>query len=91
MTRTPLGRLILFMIGLSIIGSAIAGTHYYFVDLPQHQSVKAPANFGYCNPIIVEAAHRCARTDCNLCLAIAENSLKCEIPASDKIAICGSG
>jgi len=91
MTRTPLARFILFMIGLSIIGSAIAGAQYYAVDLPQHQSVKAPANFGYCDPIIVEAAYRCARTDCNLCLAIAENKLECEIPTSDKIAICGSG
>jgi hypothetical protein len=89
MTRTPLARLVLFMIGLSIIGSVIAGAQYYAVDLPQHQSVQAPANFGYCNPIIVEAAYRCARTDCNLCLAIAENKLECEIPTADKIAICG--
>lgn len=91
MTRTPLARLVLFMVCLSIIGSAIAGTHYYAVDLPQHQNVQAPANYGYCDPIIVEAMQRCARTDCNLCLAMAENTFECEVPTSDKIAICGAG
>ena len=90
MTRTPLARLVLFMICLSIIGSAIAGIHYYAVDLPQQQSVKAPSNYGYCDTIIVEAMHACARTDCAVCMAMAEVNLECQVPASDKIAICGS-
>lgn len=90
MTRTPLARLVLFMICLSIIGSAIAGIHYYAVDLPQQQSVQPPANYGYCDPVIVEAMHACARTDCDVCMAMGETTLKCQVPTSDKIAICGS-
>jgi hypothetical protein len=88
--RSPLARLVLFMIGLSIIGSAIAGTYYNAVDLPQHQNVQAPANNGYCNEMIIEAMHHaCPRTDCDLCVTIAETKLECQVSTSDKIAICG--
>ncbi len=91
MTRTPLARFILFMVCLSIIGSAIAGTYYYAVDLPQHQNVQAPANYEYCNEMIINAMHNsCPRTDCDLCVTIAETKLDCQVSTSDKIAICGS-
>lgn len=42
--RSPLARLVLFMVCLSIAGSFVAGVHYVAVDLPQQQTVKAPAN-----------------------------------------------
>lgn len=43
-TRTPLARLVLFIVCLSIAGSIGAGIHYYAVDLPQQQVVQAPSN-----------------------------------------------
>lgn len=53
-TKSPLTRLVLFMIALSVAGSVLAGIHYYAVDLPQQKSAQAPANtmsapaFGAC-------------------------------------------
>jgi hypothetical protein len=42
--KSPLARLVLFMVCLSVAGSIVAGVHYYTVDLPQQQNVQAPAN-----------------------------------------------
>ena len=41
---TPLGRLVLFMVCLSLVGSILAGAHYYAVDLPDQNAVQAPSN-----------------------------------------------
>jgi hypothetical protein len=46
-TLSPLVRLVLFMICLSIAGSIVAGAHYYAVDLPQQQTLQAPTNLEY--------------------------------------------
>jgi len=46
-TGTPLGRLVLFMVCLSIAGSLLAGAHYFAVDLPAQKAITAPSN-GYC-------------------------------------------
>lgn len=35
--QPPLVRLVLFMIGLAIAGSILAGAHYYTIDLPDQQ------------------------------------------------------
>ena len=43
-TRSPLARLVLFMVCLSVAGSIVAGVHYYAVDLPEQQSLQAPTN-----------------------------------------------
>jgi hypothetical protein len=43
---SPLGRLVLFMVCLAIVGSFGAGVHYYTVDLPGQKSVQAPLNSG---------------------------------------------
>lgn len=42
--RSPLIRLVLFMVCLSIAATCIAGAHYYAVDLPQQKNLQAPAN-----------------------------------------------
>lgn len=42
--KSPLARLVLFMVCLSAAGAFIAGVHYAAVDLPQQQSVTAPEN-----------------------------------------------
>ncbi len=42
--RSPLARLVLFMICLSIAGAFVAGVHYFAIDLPQQQKVQAPHN-----------------------------------------------
>lgn len=42
--RSPLASLVLFMFCLSIAGSALAGAHYYAVDLPAQKNVQAPEN-----------------------------------------------
>jgi hypothetical protein len=43
-TRSPLARLVLFMVCVSIAGSIVAGVHYYAVDLPHQNAVTAPEN-----------------------------------------------
>jgi hypothetical protein len=43
-TKSPLARLVLFMVCLSIAGAFIAGVHYAAIDLPQQQSVTTPEN-----------------------------------------------
>jgi hypothetical protein len=45
-TKSPLARLVLFIVCLSVLGSAVAGAHYYAVDLPQQQQIaQAPENY----------------------------------------------
>lgn len=44
--QSPLARLVLFMVVLSVAGSMAAGVHYYAVDLPQQQFLPAPENSG---------------------------------------------
>jgi len=41
---TPLARLVLCMICLSVAGSFVAGIHWYAVDLSSRQEVQAPEN-----------------------------------------------
>ncbi|MFA4876405.1 MAG: hypothetical protein WC586_03255 [Methanoregula sp.] len=36
---SPLARLVLFMICLSLFGGIVAGVHYYAIDLPQQKAV----------------------------------------------------
>jgi hypothetical protein len=43
-TSSPLARLVLFIICLSIAGSAVAGVHYYAVDLPVQMEQQPPHN-----------------------------------------------
>jgi hypothetical protein len=42
--KTPLARLMFFMICLAVAGSILAGAHYYAIDLPQQNAVVAPVN-----------------------------------------------
>ena len=42
-TTSPLARLVLFMVCLSIAGSAVAAVHYYAIDLPM-QRITPPVN-----------------------------------------------
>jgi hypothetical protein len=42
--HSPLTRLVLFTVCLSIAGTFVAGAHYVTVDLPQQNVLQAPAN-----------------------------------------------
>ncbi len=42
--HSPLARLVLFMVCLSIFGCALAGAHYVVLDLPAQAAVHAPSN-----------------------------------------------
>lgn len=43
--RSPLARLVFFMVCLSILGSIVAGTHYFLIDRPaQEYAARSPAN-----------------------------------------------
>ena len=59
--RSPLARLVLFMVCLSIAGSIVAGLHYNAVDLPRQNALQAPSNAWYtCQPYDCECqVHRC--------------------------------
>jgi len=66
--RSPLTRLVLFMVCLSIAGALVAGVHYVAVDLPQQQAVQAPTNsydhsccqLGTCQQETLNCQSRCA-------------------------------
>jgi hypothetical protein len=57
--KTPLARLMLFMVCLSIAGSIVAGLHYYAVDLPEQnaQALLEPRN------------NQELKAACNICIA----------------------
>jgi len=44
MTRSPLHNLVLFLIGLALFGTIVAGVHYAVIDLPMQQANPAPMN-----------------------------------------------
>jgi hypothetical protein len=87
--RSPLARLVLFIICLSIAGTLTAGVHYALIDLPQQQDVKVPVNSA-CSYGMFDS---CARYGdlCYECIAMGETGFGCEISGSEKIAICNSG
>ena len=37
--KSPLARLVLFMVCLSIAGAFVAGAHYYVIDVPQQKAL----------------------------------------------------
>lgn len=43
-TQSPLSRLVLFIVGLAIAGSIVAGVHYFVIDLPQQNAMQPPTN-----------------------------------------------
>ncbi len=75
--RSPLSRLVLFMTCLAILGSLLAGAHYYAVDLPQQNALKAPENAGYSNSNCQICKNNCkVDKDYYLCVSIC-NDLEC--------------
>lgn len=44
--KTPLARLVLFMVCLAIAGSILAGAQYYTVELPLQKAIQVPENSG---------------------------------------------
>jgi hypothetical protein len=53
--KSPLLRLVLFIICLAITGSIIAGVHYFAIDLPQQQNMQAPTNAGsFCSYAVAQ-------------------------------------
>ena len=57
--NSPLARLVLFMVCLSIVGSILAGAHYVTVDLPAQKNIPAPLN-----TIELQAACKICETGC---------------------------
>jgi hypothetical protein len=85
--RTPLARLVLFMVCLSVAGSFLAGVHYFAVDLPQQQSLAAPKN-DMCGFV---DANYCAGTDtdyCWKCVKSAMSAVGCEATKDQYYTIC---
>lgn len=44
MTRSPLNNLVLFLTGLAVFGTIVAGVHYAVIDLPIQQAYPVPLN-----------------------------------------------
>jgi archaellum component FlaG (FlaF/FlaG flagellin family) len=75
--RSPLARLVLFMVCLAIAGSILAGAHYYAVDLPQQKTLQAPENAESSNSNCEICRHNClVDPDYYSCLSIC-NDLEC--------------
>jgi uncharacterized protein YneF (UPF0154 family) len=65
--KSPLARLFLFIICLSIAGSIVAGAHYLAVDLPAKEiALHPPANSESCT--ILYTAH-CTKIRATICRA----------------------
>ncbi len=47
--QSPLARLMLFLVCLAVVGSIVAGVHYYAIDLPlqEHISILQPENAAF--------------------------------------------
>jgi len=43
--KSPLARLVLFMVCLSVAGAVVSGVYTFAVEQPQQQSVTAPTNY----------------------------------------------
>ncbi|MEN6611398.1 MAG: hypothetical protein ABFC24_11190 [Methanoregulaceae archaeon] len=62
-TGTPMSRLILFLVCLSIAGTLAAGVHYAAIDLPQHSSHQVPAKTGVCDEQCRNCMETCLQED----------------------------
>lgn len=56
--KSPLARLVLFMVCLSVAASIVAGAQYFAVDLPGQQVLHAPAN-GDCSETCNDLFSQC--------------------------------
>ncbi|NMB77778.1 MAG: hypothetical protein GYA23_01630 [Methanomicrobiales archaeon] len=72
--RSPLAQLVLFMICLSLVGTFVAGAHYYVIDIPEQKAIAGhpPANP---NTDILEKYNACVSTFCYD--AVGEEYFKC--------------
>jgi hypothetical protein len=57
--KSPLARLVLFMVCLSIAGGLVAGACYAAVDLPQQKTIAIPHNED-CSATCMENFNQCA-------------------------------
>jgi hypothetical protein len=57
--KSPLARLVLFMVCLSVAGSILAGGYWFAAGLPQQQEVQAPHNED-CSATCLENYNQCA-------------------------------
>ena len=71
--KTPLARLVLFMVCLSIAGASVAGAHYYVIDMPQQKALSGypPAN---ANTDLMEKCSTCM----NNCVYSGKNYFECK-------------
>jgi len=70
--KSPLFRLILFIVCLSIAGSFVAGVHYFTVEFPQQNNVQEPGNsycLGICQDDCKDAEHSCKQSGSGNCIA----------------------
>lgn len=69
--KSPLARLVLFMVCLSFAGAFLAGAHYYVIDLPQQKALaeNAPANWD-----LMEKCNTCM----NKCVYDGNNYFECK-------------
>lgn len=87
---SPMFRLVLFMICISVAGTFLGGLHYYAVDLPEQADIPAPAN-NLC-PASVSFA-TCAKYgeyQCYQCILLGESAYGCEISGQNAMQICTS-
>ncbi len=88
--QSPLARLVLFMICLSIAGTIVSGIHYLAIDRPQQENaLQAPMNSGLCT---ISTFASCAKYGslCYECITMGEYSYGCEMSSSEKMQICGT-
>jgi hypothetical protein len=63
--RSPLARLVFFMVCLSIAGSLIAGVYYLDVDLPAQQNAPSPENAGHGTALCTKCRQDCGSSSTN--------------------------
>jgi hypothetical protein len=77
---SPLSRLVLFMVGLSIAGTILGGVHYVLVDIPARETVPPPVNYdaGGCTRCIASCTYQVWDDSCiNACTRSCDCNPRC--------------
>ena len=76
-SRSPLARLVIFIVCLALAGCILASVHYLAIDLPAQKNVQAPDNAQYSKSNCDLCRNNCKiDSDYFFCLAIC-NDLEC--------------
>jgi hypothetical protein len=88
--KSPLTRLVLFIICIAVIATAFAGVHYYTVDLPQQKTLQVPTNSECSKKDVIDCVVTGSSDVCVQCLNNLMTSKSCRIDEYVIWNVCGT-